>query len=1075
MSDSGAAQNPDRQARLERVLADYLHSVEKGQPLDRSALIAAHPDLADDLQSFFRNHDSIGRLAVPLNAAAAEAPTITGMLDPEPAQSGMTVRYFGDYELLDEIARGGMGVVYKARQVNLNRVVALKMILAGQLANDSDVKRFYAEAEAAAKLDHPGIVPIFEIGQHDGQHYFSMAFVEGESLAKKVIDGPMPPRDAAEMVRKVADAVEYAHQKGIIHRDLKPANVLLDGHGQPKVTDFGLAKQTQGDSGLTGTGQILGTPSYMPPEQASGKLDEVGPPSDVYALGAILYCLLTGRPPFQAASPLDTLKQVLEQEPVAPRQLNPHVPLDLETIALKCLEKEPARRYAKGVDLADELGRFLRGEPILARPVGPVERTWHWCKRNRALAGLTAATALSLIVGIIGSSYFAIKERDRAVSESIAKQDALTQKGIADENARRADEKANEAQANALEARANAENEAKQRAIAELRERESQEAKERAEAARREATTAQANAMSALRGTTDDAIEQLIGSRPVLGPSERAYLERSLRRWQGLAAEQGDSEQSRAIRAEGTFRVAALRGKLGDREASISGYGQAILQFAELATDFPQVPQYRWYLAGSHSDTAIQLKEIGDLAKSREHFENALQAEKQLAAEFPAAVNYRNDLAGIHFNLANLLRILGDRPAALAHLQSALELGEALVAELPGVARYRLFLAGNYNALATVLHELGRRSESGVQFERALTVAQKLDADFPAVPNYRSELALIHNNFGHLLHVSGNDPRALSQYARALAIGEKLVAEFPGVPTYRQDCAAAHTNLGILLVGRGEPAEAAEQYRKALALIAKLAADAPGVPAYRRELAGVNLELGDLLVKLGQDSAARQHYQQGIVIREKLVADFPNVADFQIDLGGTYVNCGIRIRSNGDAAESLNSFERAITLLRPLAGNEPPPMMAREFLRNGHWSRALAFEQLARHAEALQDWNKAVEFSPAAEQPNLRIERAFSSLRNGKMNEGVDEITELTKSSNWNAGQWYRLACAYAFAGDKDPDKREEFARRTVELLRKAVRMGFKDVSQFRNDTNLDPLRDRDDFKMLLADLDALN
>jgi len=451
MFDSHANPSADRQTRLERVLADYLHSVENGQPLDRSALIVEHPDLADDLQSFFRNHDSIGRLAEPLQALV-DAPTIAGPSDVGTAMTGNSVRYFGDYELLDEIARGGMGVVFKARQVNLNRIVALKMILAGQLANDSDVKRFYAEAEAAAKLDHSGIVPIFEIGQHDGQHYFSMAFVEGESLAKKVANGPLPPHEAAALVKTIAEAVEYAHQKGIIHRDLKPANVLLDAEGHPKVTDFGLAKQIKGDSGLTGTGQILGTPSYMPPEQAAGKIDQVGPQADVYSLGAVLYCLLTGRPPFQAASPMDTLMQVLEQEPLAPRQLNPQVPLDLETIALKCLEKEVSRRYANATDLAGELGRFLRGEPILARPVGIVDRTWRWCKRNRVVAGLTAAVASALIVGTIVSSYFAVEERHRAVLESKAREEALTQKGIADENARRADQSADTAREEATRA-----------------------------------------------------------------------------------------------------------------------------------------------------------------------------------------------------------------------------------------------------------------------------------------------------------------------------------------------------------------------------------------------------------------------------------------------------------------------------------------------------------------------------------------------------------------------------------------------------------------------------------------------
>ena len=233
------------------------------------------------------------------------------------------IRYFGDYEIIREIARGGMGVVFQARQVSLNRPVALKMILAGQLANETDVKRFYTEAEAAANLDHPGIVPIYEVGQHEGQHYFSMGFVEGQSLAQRLADGPLPPREAAALMVKVAEAIEYAHGRGVIHRDLKPANILLDQNGNPRVTDFGLAKKLQGDSGLTGSGQIMGTPSYMPPEQAGGKRGEVGPAADVYALGATLYALVTGRPPFQAATAMDTVIQVISDEPVPPRRLNP--------------------------------------------------------------------------------------------------------------------------------------------------------------------------------------------------------------------------------------------------------------------------------------------------------------------------------------------------------------------------------------------------------------------------------------------------------------------------------------------------------------------------------------------------------------------------------------------------------------------------------------------------------------------------------------------------------------------------------------------------------------------------------
>ena len=319
---------------------------------------------------------------------------------------GTLIRYVGDYELSEQIGRGGMGVVYKARQVSLNRIVALKMILAGQLASDVDVKRFHAEAEAAANLDHPGIVPIYEIGEHEGQHYFSMGYVEGQSLAAKVAQGPLPPREAAELLQQVAEAVQFAHEKGVIHRDLKPANVLLDANGHPRVTDFGLAKRVTGDSGLTATGQVLGTPGYMPPEQAAGKLDHIIPASDVYSFGAILYTLLTGRPPFQAASPLDTLRQVLEEEPIAPRLLNRQVPRDLETISLKCLHKDRGHRYASARELADDLGRFLAGESIRGRRSLAVVKLarWTWRRHRGAAAGLLSI--LLLITTLASWSFY---------------------------------------------------------------------------------------------------------------------------------------------------------------------------------------------------------------------------------------------------------------------------------------------------------------------------------------------------------------------------------------------------------------------------------------------------------------------------------------------------------------------------------------------------------------------------------------------------------------------------------------------------------------------------------------------
>ena len=326
-------------------------------------------------------------------------------------------RVFGDYELIEKISQGGMGVVYRARQKKLNRIVALKMILAGEHASNELIQRFYVEAEAAGHLDHPGIVPVFEVGEHDGQHYFSMGFVEGGSLTARLKEGPLPPREAAELVQHVANAVHFAHSQGIIHRDLKPGNILIDKNGQPKVSDFGVAKRLQGDSNLTITGQIVGTPSYMPPEQAAGKVELIGPPTDIYSLGAILYCCLTGRPPFQAAALLETLKQVQERDPVPPSHLNASVDRDLETICLKSLHKEPAKRYKSAQALADDLCCFLTGKPIAARPVGQIERLARWCRRNPALASATSAAAALLIVALAIAVLFAVSEKRAAESE----------------------------------------------------------------------------------------------------------------------------------------------------------------------------------------------------------------------------------------------------------------------------------------------------------------------------------------------------------------------------------------------------------------------------------------------------------------------------------------------------------------------------------------------------------------------------------------------------------------------------------------------------------------------------------
>jgi uncharacterized protein (DUF433 family) len=334
----------------------------------------------------------------PLDAATVSGPPAL----PAPATAKGPPQVPG-YEILGELGRGGMGVVYRARQIGLSRVVALKMILAGAHAAPDQVARFRAEAQAAARLRHPGIVHIHEIGEYDGLPYFSLELVEGGSLAGKLRGGQrLKARRAAALLEDVARAVQHAHEHDILHRDLKPGNVLLTADGHPKITDFGLAKQLE-MAGPTRTGEVMGTPAYMSPEQAQGKKD-VGPAADVYSLGAILYEALAGRPPFVAAAELETLLLVLEQEPVPPRQLNPRVPRDLETVCLKCLRKDPAERYASAKELADDLGRFLEGEPIRARPPGMWRRVNRWLARHQMLVlfYLIAAVAVCVHLAVSG-------------------------------------------------------------------------------------------------------------------------------------------------------------------------------------------------------------------------------------------------------------------------------------------------------------------------------------------------------------------------------------------------------------------------------------------------------------------------------------------------------------------------------------------------------------------------------------------------------------------------------------------------------------------------------------------------
>lgn len=360
-NETKPAPNLQHEERLALLLADLTDDALSGKTVDIEGVCRENPELADELRDLWG--------AVMVAEVAGNHSGETGAAADQDPSSGVFQLpcRFGDYELLDELGRGGMGVVYRARQISLDRIVAVKMILRGQLASAEDRNRFRAEAEAAARLAHPGIVPVYEVGECNGRPYFSMKYIEGVTLSDVMAQQPLPSRQAAEILEQVSTAIHFAHENGVLHRDLKPSNILIDHEGRPHVTDFGLAKRITESASLTKSGAILGTPSYMAPEQAAGARGQVGPASDVYSLGAILFYMLTGRPPFQASTAVDTVLLVLEQEPPLPRLLNPRANRDLEMIALRCLQKPSDLRYASAEALADDLQAFLNDEPISAR------------------------------------------------------------------------------------------------------------------------------------------------------------------------------------------------------------------------------------------------------------------------------------------------------------------------------------------------------------------------------------------------------------------------------------------------------------------------------------------------------------------------------------------------------------------------------------------------------------------------------------------------------------------------------------------------------------------------------------
>jgi tetratricopeptide (TPR) repeat protein len=873
---------------------------------------------------------------------------------------------------------------------------------------------------------------------------------------------------------------------------------MVGRFGEVQVMDWGLAKlltpedepsvaETPAD--LVGTrihtegadtpveqtrmGREMGTPAYMPPEQALGEWDTVDERADVFALGAILCEVLTGQPPYTCHTWEEVLRKAKRGDHVEALARLDGCGADgaLTALCRECLaprrEDRPrdaevvARRVAAyQTDVQERLRRaeVERTEAVIKAREERKRRRW------------VIAALLLLLAGAAASAWQSVRAT-RAETETKA---VLGRE-----------------------------------------------------------TKAWKRTREALNTLTDDVMEQLLGKQAVLGEKEKAFLRKVLGFYEQFAAERGEGEEARAVAAEGQFRVANLRAFLGENAAAEEGYRAAVRLYEALAGDFPAMPQYRQDLARSHGNLGNQLTRRGQDVQAEAEYRQTLRLLEELVAEYPDAPEYRKYLARSHHTLGFLLRGRGDRAEAEAEYHKALALLEKLADEFPAVPQYRKelvslhvnlgalladllkgaeaeaefhkalallekladefpaepdnrrYLAYNYHDLALLLADLGRGAEAEKAHRQALALRKKLAGEFPALPQYRLELARSHGNLGRLLRGSpARGAEAEAEYNQALTLLEKLVADFSDMPAYRAYLAYHYLGLGILLANLGKPTEAETAYHQAIERLVKLTPEIPTVPEYRQELAHGYNHLGLLLAGQGKAPDAEAAYRQALILREKLASEFPAMPAYRQELADSYVNFGNLLLSRSQPQGALDWYAKAMPLLQSNLVQDARVAERRLFLRNAHWGRARALNQLGRHAEAAGDWQRAAELDDGRNRFFFRLQHSAALAHAGGHPDAVKAVEEVLASSDPKVKTppsgplLYDAACVYALSAaavKEDAKLREQYTARAIALLRQAKSAGFfkdpKQVEHIKKDTDLDALRQRDDFQKFAAEL----
>jgi tetratricopeptide (TPR) repeat protein len=1022
---------------------------------------------------------------------------------PGPAP-GLPFHHLARFEIRRELGHGTFGMVFLAWDPQLGREVALKVPRPEALVTAELRERFVREARAAAALDHPHLVPVYEAGEVGPICYIASAYCPGITLTEwlKEQSGPVPLRLAAWMVATLAAAMQHAHERGVVHRDLKPSNVLLqrqrpDGADEPgagpgpaspeadwapRITDFGLAKLTAdapgppGEEGAarTQTGAVLGTPTYMAPEQASGKTRDIGPAADVYALGVILYELLTGRPPFRGETTLDTLEQVRSREPLPPSRLRPRLSRDLETICLKCLQKEPRKRYGSAAALADDLGRYLAGTPIQARPIQLWERGMKWARRRPALAALLAVSggAAAALMAVVLAYNARLEQRNRQLTGALG--EAQEQRGYAEEHLRLA----------------------------------------------RQVVDKYVNRVSDDPRLHAHDLEDL---RKDLLQSPVAFYQQVADRYSADPAIQAE-------RGQAYYRLGLLSAEVGSTKDALGLLHKAIAIVEGLVQAHPTNASYRRDLATYLTSLGVWSEDAGQLDAVEPLYERALKIRTDLVREQPASGEARADLARSYNNLGVLYRLTGRIKQAEAAHEEARAIRERLVRDYPKDNEYQNGLANSYTNLGNLYRDTGRWQRAAEAHGKVRDIRERLTRDpatrpdsvaslakthanltalysiqgrwdlaeaparaardlwatlaqdHPSIPGYQDALAKSWSNLASVYQETRHPDLAEAAYRAARDRQASLVLAHATVPEYRSALAVMHRNLGGLYKDTGRPELAIPCFREAHDLRQKLMRDYPKVSAYKAGVADTCNDLGELYRLTGRPDLADQSLTRARSLWEDLVRDHPSLLEFADGLGATYGNSGSLAVDTGKPQAAVEWYTKAVRTLGAALKKQPEYQLAKEHLGEVCRGRALILDRLRRHDEALADWERALPLAEGSVRDAVRIGRAATLARLGEHARAAAEADALGGQQSLAGRDFYNLACVYALAAaavgrdaqlaKAEQDRRaEQYAGRAVGLLKKAAAAGLvktaAEIEEMRKAKDLEPLRQRKDFQEL--------